>query len=106
MDRLTEYRQIVINYLENFAENDENAQPVFDRDRDRYLVLHNEWHGDDRIYGCAIQLDIIEHKIWIQINNTEIYLDRELIECGVDSQDIILGFRSPNIRKLLAANRH
>jgi XisI protein len=106
MDRLTEYRQIVINYLENFAKNDKNAQPVFDRDRDRYLVLHNEWKGDDRIYGCAIQLDIIEHKIWIQINNTEIYLDRELIERGVDSQDIILGFRSPNIRKLLAANRH
>jgi XisI protein len=105
MDRLTEYRQIVTNYLENFAENDENAQPVFDRDRDRYLVLHNEWKGDDRIYGCAIQLDIIEHKIWIQINNTEIYLDRELIERGVDSQDIILGFRSPNIRKLIA-ERH
>jgi XisI protein len=106
MDRLNEYRQIVINYLEEFAKNDENAQPVFDRDRDRYLVLHNEWRDDDRIYGCAIQLDVIDNKVWIQINNTEIYLDRELIERGIDPQDIILGFRSPNIRKLLAADRH
>jgi squalene cyclase len=106
MDRLNEYRQIVVRYLEDFAKNDANAQLVFDRDRDRYIVLHNEWRGDRRIYGCAIQLDIIDDRVWIQINNTEIYVDRELIDLGVDSKDIILGFRSPNIRKLLAADRH
>ncbi len=106
MDRLNECRQIITSYLEEFAKKDRNSKPVLDRDRDRYLVLHNEWHDEDRIYSCAIQLDIIENKIWIQINNTEVYLDRELIDRGVDPQDIILGFRSPNIRKLLAANLH
>ncbi|WP_309735548.1 element excision factor XisI family protein [Chamaesiphon sp. OTE_75_metabat_556] len=106
MDKLNEYRQIVCQYLEDFAKNDKNSQFVFDRDRDRYLVLHNEWRGDDRLYGCAIQLDIIDGQIWIQVNNTEIYIERELIERGVDRQDIIFGFRSPNIRKLLAADRH
>jgi XisI protein len=105
MDRLNEYRQVITNYLEGFAKKDQNAQLVFDQERDRYLVLHNEWRDDDRIYGCAIQLDIIDRKVWIQINNTEIYLDRELVERGIDSQDIILGFRSPNVRKLLAAAR-
>jgi hypothetical protein len=106
MDRLSEYRQTVVRYLEDFAKNDANAQLVFDRDRDRYIILHNEWRGDERIHGCAMQLDIIENQIWIQINNTEIYVDRELIDRGVDSKDIILGFRSPNIRKLFAADRH
>ncbi len=106
MDGLNEYRQIVIQYLEDFAKNDPNAQLVFDRDRDRYLVLHNEWRGDNRIYGCGIQLDIIDGQIWIQVNNTEIYVDRELIDRGINRNDIILGFRSPNIRKLLAVDRH
>jgi hypothetical protein len=106
MDRLSEYRQIVIRYLEDFAKNDINAQLIFDRERDRYIVLHNEWRGEERIYGCAIQLDIIDSQVWMQINNTEIYVDRELIDRGVDCKDIILGFRSPNIRKLLAADRH
>jgi hypothetical protein len=106
MDKLNEYRQIVGQSLEEFAKNDAYAQLVFDQDRDRYLVLHNEWRGDDRLYGCAIQLDIIDGQIWIQVNNTEIYVDRELIERGVDRQDIIFGFRSPNIRKLLAVDRH
>jgi XisI protein len=65
--------------------------------------MHNEWRGENRIYGCAMQLDIIDNQIWIQQNNTEIYVDRELIQRGVLPKDIILGFRSPSIRQLLAA---
>jgi XisI protein len=103
MDRINEYRQIVQEFLSGFAENDANGQLIFDGDRDRYLVMHNEWRGDDRIYGCAMQLDIIEGQIWIQHNSTEIYIERELIQLGVSPDDIIFGFRSPSIRKLLAA---
>jgi XisI protein len=103
MDKVNEYRQIVQEFLANFAKNDANAQLIFDLDRDRYLVMHNEWRGENRIYGCAMQLDIIDNQIWIQQNNTEIYVDRELIQRGVPPKDIILGFRSPSIRQLLAA---
>lgn len=103
MDRINEYRQIVRECLSDFVKNDINGQLVFDVDRDRYLVMHNEWQDEYRIYGCAMQLDIIQGQIWIQHNSTEIYIDRELIQRGVDPKDIILGFRSPSIRKLLAA---
>ncbi len=102
MDRLNEYRQIVRELLSDFVKNDINGQLIFDSDRDRYLVMHNEWQDDYRIYGCAIQLDIIDSKIWIQHNSTEIYIERELIQRGVSPQDIIFGFRSPSVRKLLA----
>lgn len=102
MDRLDHYRQIVCQFLESFAKNDPNAQLIFDHQRDRYLVMHNEWRNDYRIYGCAIQLDIIDGKIWMQHNSTEIYIDRELIQQGIDPKDLIFGFRSPNIRQRLA----
>jgi XisI protein len=102
MDRINEYRQIVHQFLEEFVKNDVNGQLIFDPIRDRYLVMHNEWRDDYRIYGCAMQLDIIEGQIWIQHNSTEIYIDRELIKLGVYPHDVILGFRSPSIRKLLA----
>ncbi len=106
MDRINEYRQIVHNFLSDFvAEYDKNGQLIFDTTRDRYLVMHNEWRDDYRIYGCAIQLDIIEGQIWIQHNSTEIYIERELIKRDVSPQDIIFGFRSPSIRKLLANDR-
>lgn len=108
MDRVSEYRKIIQDFLANFiAQNDPNAQLVFDQERDRYLVMHNEWRNSYRIYGCAMQLDIIDGQIWIQQNNTEIYVDRELIGQGVAPQDIIFGFRSPSIRqRLAAASRH
>jgi XisI protein len=103
MDRINEYSKIVQEFLTEFARNNPNAQLIFDPIHDRYLVMHNEWRGENRIYGCAMQLDIIENQIWIQQNNTEIYVDRELIQLGVLPKDIILGFRSPSIRQLLAA---
>ena len=103
MDRISEYRQIVRDFLEDFIKYDVNAQLIFDTDRDRYLVMHNEWRNESRIYGCAMQLDIIDGQIWIQQNSTEIYVDRELIQRGIDPKDIILGFRSPSIRQHLAS---
>ena len=103
MDRVAEYRQIVCQFLERFSQMDANAQLIFDHERDRYLVMHNEWRNDYRIYGCAIQLDIIDGQIWLQHNSTEIYVDRELIQLGVASNDIVLGFRSPGVRQRLAA---
>lgn len=103
MDRVNEYRQIIQKCLADFAHNDPNGQLVFDSVRDRYLVIHNEWRNNDRIYGCAMQLDLIDGQVWIQHNSTEIYMDRELIERGVSPEDIVLGFRSPSIRTMLAA---
>jgi XisI protein len=103
MDRINEYRQIVCKFLEDFAKDDPGAQLIFDHSRDRYLVIHHSWRGEYRIYGCAMHLDIIEGQVWIQQNSTEIFIDRELIERGVAKKDIILGFRSPTIRKHLAA---
>lgn len=105
MDRINEYRQIVQDFLADFVKNDTYAQLIFDILRDRYLIMHNEWRDNYRIYGCAMQLDIIEGQIWIQHNSTEIYIDRELIKYGVFPKDIIFGFRSPGIRELLASDR-
>jgi len=106
MDRINQYRQIVQEFSIEFAQKDGKAQIIFDQTHDQYLVMHNEWREDYRIYGCAIQLDIIEGQVWIQHNSTEIYLDRELISRGVLPQDVILGFRAPNIRQILmTANR-
>ncbi|NMG11096.1 XisI protein [Brasilonema sp. UFV-L1] len=103
MDRVNQYRQIVRDFLQDFAADDQEAQLIFDVERDRYLVMHNGWRGESRIYGCAMQLDLISGKVWIQHNSTEIFIDRELIGRGVAPQDIVLGFRSPSVRQQLAA---
>jgi hypothetical protein len=89
MDRVDKYRQIIREFLTSFAQNNENDQLVFDNDHDRYLVIHNEWCNNRQMYGTSIHLDLIEGQIWIQQNNTEIYL--------------VLGLRAPAIRERIAA---
>lgn len=103
MDRLDKYRQIICQFLRDFATDDPEAQLIFDTERDRFLVMHVGWRNDYRIYGCAIQLDLIDGKVWIQNNSTEVYVDRELIKRGIEAKDIVLGFRSPSIREKIAA---
>jgi hypothetical protein len=105
MDRVEKYRQIIREYLEDFAKDDSEAQLLFDSERDRYMVIHSAWRGDYRIYGCAIHLDLIDGKVWIQNNSTEVDVDCELIDRGVDPKDIVLGFRSPAFRTKLAELR-
>jgi hypothetical protein len=102
MDQVNIYSQIICEFLEDFARDDPEAQLIFDLKSDRYLVMHNGWRNDYRIYGCAIHLDIIDGKIWIQNNSTEVLVDRELIKRGVNAEDIVLGFRSPSIREKIA----
>ena len=103
MDRVSQYRQIIQQFLKDFAEDDPEAQLVFDVPRDRYLVLHSAWRQEWRIYGCAIHLDLIESQVWIQHNSTEIDLCQELAKRGIDTRDLLLGFRSPAARDRIAA---
>lgn len=103
MDQVTKYCQIICKFLQDFAQDDPEAQLIFDSERDRYLVMHVAWRNDYRIYGCAMQLDLIDNQVWIQNNSTEIYVDRELIARGIDPKDVVLGFRSPSVRKKIAS---
>jgi hypothetical protein len=103
MDKINKYRQIIYQFLEDFATGDPEAQLIFDLERDRFLVMHVGWRNDYRIYGCAIELDLIDGQVWIQNNSTEIYVDRELIARGIEAKHIVLGFRSPNIREKIAS---
>ena len=102
MEKLNQYRQHICALLQDFVAEDPDTHLVFDTERDRYLAIHNSWNDDSRIYGCAIHLDLIDGCVWIQHNSTELPLDRLLNDRGVEKKDIILGFRSPGVRALLA----
>jgi len=47
-----------------------------------------------------LHLDIMDNKIWIQQDGTEVGIANELVELGVPKQDIVLGFDPPILRKL------
>ena len=57
-------------------------------------INNNHW-----IYGCLLHLDIINNKVYIQQNNTEISVAEKLVELGIPKTDIVIGFHSPFKRK-------
>ena len=98
------YRDLVEKIINQHAgeqseKDKETTEIVFDRDRDRYLLLNVGWHDEERMYGCPIHIDIQDGKIWIQRDFTEEGLANQLIELGVPKTDIVLGFRAPYVRQ-------
>ncbi|MEM1122864.1 MAG: element excision factor XisI family protein, partial [Bacteroidota bacterium] len=50
------------------------------------------------VFQCLFHLDIIDHKIWIQWNDTDLPIENELMKLGVQADEIVLGLKHPNHR--------
>lgn len=104
MDRLSKYREIlrqVLNGHIQFASlnKDIKFEPVFDQETDRYMVMLQGWDGRRRIHSCVIHVDIIDGKFWIQHDGTDYGIAQELFDAGVPKENIVLGFKSAELRR-------
>ncbi len=106
MDSLSNnHQEIIEKALTDYADflgEDEGVQIelVFDRTRDRYLLVETGWENGRRIYGTLLHLDIINGKIWIQQDGTEEGIATELVALGVPKDRIVLGFKSLQRRQI------
>lgn len=104
MDQLVHYRTLVQEILTSHTQvpykyGDIHFEVVFDQERDRYLLMLLGRANKRYEHGCLIHIDIINGKIWIQRDGTELGVANELVEAGVSHNDIVLGFKSPERRK-------
>lgn len=90
---LTEYTTIP------YAYGDIHTEAVFDRARDRYLLVNVGWDNTRRVHGSLVHVDIINGKVWIQRDGTEDGIATELVAAGIPKEQIVLGFRAPDVRK-------
>jgi XisI protein len=98
------YREIVMTVLSQFLYSSDSAietVPVFDTVHDRYQLLDLGWHGEDeRVFLPIVHLDLIEGKVWIQENRTDVDIARSLMQAGVERQDIVLGLHPASFRHM------
>lgn len=103
MDTITQYRQHIKTILSEHArlvwDNRIKAETIFDTEHDRYQLVYVGWRNSKRVYGVVLHLDIIDNKIWIQQDGTEIGIANTLVELGVPKENIVLAFDPPNLRQ-------
>jgi hypothetical protein len=63
------------------------------------MLLDIGWYGHEYIHHTPIHVDIIDGKIWVQYDDSEEGIATDLLAAGVPRQDIVLGFRPPELRQ-------
>lgn len=102
-EKTVRYRQMIQDMLTRLAvipnlEPGVQDRMIFDGQNDSYAVIAEGWDGEERIHQIVAHLEIINGKIWIQADNTDLVIARELETRGVPRSDIVLGFRPPSVR--------
>lgn len=88
MDKITQYQQILLALLQEYAAIKKTLTPgitsqlIVDRENHHYQLLSNGWHNNRFTYTIVFHFDIIDGKVWIQQNNTDALIVDELVEKG------------------------
>ncbi|HAG80284.1 MAG TPA: XisI protein [Cyanobacteria bacterium UBA12227] len=99
MDKIERYRKIIKQILTEHVQlspstDTVKAELIFDSEHNHYQLAYVGWQGDKRVFGPVMHFDIQDGKIWIQYNGTEDFVAERLVEMGVPTSDIVLGFHS------------
>lgn len=103
MDTRLNYQKLIKEILLEHTKykpafGDIDPRVLFDDERESYALLDIGWDGDEYVHGAVIHVELIGDKIWIQYDGTEEGIATDLLEAGVPKEQIVLGFRPPEIR--------
>jgi len=102
--RIKKYEQIIVETLREYAElyNQQKdgieAKVIVDREENHYQLLNYGWKKDDYQFYVIFHFDIINGKVWVQENRTDVLIAQELVEKGIPKKDIVLGLQIPELR--------
>jgi len=103
MDTLEKYRNYIQNLITEHSklvwDQRIQAQTIFDTKNDHYQLVYVGWRDGKRLYGVVLHVDIINNKIWVQQDGTEVGIANKLVDLGVPKSEIVLGFDPPNMRQ-------
>jgi hypothetical protein len=105
MDRVEQYRVWIKKILTEHSQFKSSYGEIeeyvfFDDERSHYQLFSAGWENRKRVFGCTIHVDIVDGKIWIQHDGTEVGVANELTDLGVPKLDIVLAYQPESARRL------
>jgi hypothetical protein len=98
MDKTIKYQQAILQLFDeydNFWGRSGGLQNriIADTRQNAFVLIAFGWQNEETYtHLLCFHIEIINGKVWVRENNTEALIVNELIEKGVASEDIILGF--------------
>jgi len=74
--------------------------PITDTKHHQYLVVIHGFRDFSRFYAIQYHFEIIDGKVWIQRDITDIAIHEELVKKGIPKEDIVLGYKAEYARYL------
>ena len=105
MERLNQYRQIIIQLIARHAQyrpshGNIEPLPICDTVHDQYLLLDVGWDRTGRVHAVVCHLRLHDGKVWVEWDGVEPSITQELLDAGIPKQDIVLAFYRPERRAL------
>jgi XisI protein len=106
MDRIEKYRQILESVVKRHAQfQPANGQiethAVCDRENDEYMVIDSGWNEKGRrIYDVVLHFRLQTGTVYVERDNTDAEVVRELLEAGIEKVDIILAYNAQPYQRL------
>lgn len=104
MDKVNLYRQIIKQILNEFVDymsgspSSTETFVVVDDNQQVYTVFNLGWENGRRIQIMPVLIRIGNDKVYVEDDNTDyVFVDR-LIEAGIPSKDIVIGWHPPELR--------
>lgn len=106
MDKLEKYQQILretVNRHASFQPANGNIKTyaIIDEAGYNFMVIDAGWNEKKRrVYDVTLHFRIENAMIYVERDNTDAEVVRELLEKGVDKDDVILAFNDTPFQKL------
>lgn len=98
MDRVKKYQKAIMDFLSEqgshkiYGKPDVKSRIIGDAENHQYLLVWTGWHEHRYIHRLWYHFEIIDEKVWVLHNSTDVEVDLELIDRGVAKADIIGAF--------------
>ena len=105
-NKIETYEKIIVATLNEYADafnqqkNGVEAKVIADYAGKHFQLLNCGWRNDAYQFYVIFHFDILNDKVWVQENRTEMEVAEELVERGIPKSDIVLGLQPPEYRKL------
>ncbi len=104
MDRIERYREIIKQAMRSLAEYIPEEEGIrteitLDDANGHYQVLQIGWKDRRRIHGTLFHVDLINGKVYLEHDGTDLALVDDLLDAGIPKHDIVMGFHPPNQRQ-------